>query len=103
MNPSIEFARKTALAYGAGASLRNMEFIENWNVPKLFAWEGQTGMLPYGARFLNGEGEDFMRRYSPKLGAKADPHYNVRGMAFEVRAGRVFAASTAPSVSIAAR
>ncbi|MFR4119652.1 MAG: FAD-binding protein [Bilophila wadsworthia] len=47
-----------ALAYGAGASLRNMEFIENWNVPKLFAWEGQTGMLPYGARFLNGEGED---------------------------------------------
>ena len=43
---------------------------------------------PYGARFLNGEGEDFMRRYSPKLGAKADPHYNVRGMAFEVRAGR---------------
>ena len=77
-----------ALAYGAGASLRNMEFIENWNVPKLFAWEGQTGMLPYGARFINGEGEDFMRRYSPKLGAKADPHYNVRGMAFEVRAGR---------------
>lgn len=77
-----------ALSYGAGAILRNMEFIENWNVPKLFAWEGQTGMLPYGARFLNGEGEDFMRRYSPKLGAKADPHYNVRGMAFEVRAGR---------------
>lgn len=77
-----------ALSYGAGATLRNMEFIENWNVPKLFAWEGQTGMLPYGARFLNGEGEDFMRRYSPKLGAKADPHYNVRGMAFEVRAGR---------------
>ena len=90
-----------ALAYGAGASLRNMEFIENWNVPKLFAWEGQTGMLPYGARFLNGEGEDFMRRYSPKLGAKADPHYNVRGMAFEVRAGR--ARSDTPAGSSDAR
>lgn len=77
-----------ALAYSAGATLRNMEFIENWNVPKLFAWEGQTGLLPYGARFLNSDGEDFMRRYSPKLGAKSDPHYNVRGMAFEVRAGR---------------
>ena len=76
------------LAYEAGATLRNMEFIENWNVPKLFAWEGQTGLLPHGARFLNGKGEDFMRRYSPKLGAKADPHYNVRGMAFEVMAGR---------------
>lgn len=76
------------LAYEAGATLRNMEFIENWNVPKLFAWEGQTGLLPHGARFLNAKGEDFMRRYSPKLGAKADPHYNVRGMAFEVLAGR---------------
>ena len=76
------------LAYEAGATLRNMEFIENWNVPKLFAWEGQTGLLPHGARFLNGKGEDFMRRYSPKLGAKADPHYNVRGMAFEIMAGR---------------
>ena len=78
----------SALAYEAGATLRNMEFIENWNVPKLFAWEGQTGLLPHGARFLNGRGEDFMRRYSPHLGAKADPHYNVRGMALEVRAGR---------------
>ncbi len=76
------------LAYEAGATLRNMEFIENWNVPKLFAWEGQTGLLPHGARFLNGRGEDFMRRYSPKLGAKADPHYNVRGMAYEILAGR---------------
>lgn len=76
------------LAYEAGATLRNMEFIENWNVPRLFAWEGQTGLLPHGARFLNGKGEDFMRRYSPRLGAKADPHYNVRGMAYEVMAGR---------------
>lgn len=78
----------SALAYEAGATLRNMEYIENWNVPKMFAWEGQTGLLPHGARFLNGQGEDFMRRYSPKLGAKADPHYNVRGMALEVLAGR---------------
>lgn len=78
----------SALAYEAGATLRNMEFIENWNVPRQFAWEGQTGLLPHGARFLNGQGEDFMRRYSPKLGAKADPHYNVRGMALESLAGR---------------
>ena len=29
-----------------------------------------------------------MSRYAPSLGAKGDPHYNVRGMAHEVAAGR---------------
>ena len=28
-----------------------------------------------------------MKKYSPKFGAKADPHYNTRGMVHEVRAG----------------
>lgn len=77
-----------ALAFAAGARLRNMEFLQDWNVPVQFAWEGQTGMLPYGARFLNKEGEDFMLRYSPERGAKVDPHYNIRGMALEAREGR---------------
>ena len=69
------------LALEAGARLRNMEFLQHWNVPVQFAWEGQTGMLPYGARFLNRDGEDFMKKYSPKRGAKVDPHYNIRCMA----------------------
>lgn len=56
-------------------------------MPVDFAWEGQTGLLPKGARFLNNKGEDFMLKYSPKFGAKADPHYNTRGMICEVRAG----------------
>lgn len=76
------------LALEAGARLRNMEFLQHWNVPVQFAWEGQTGMLPYGARFLNRDGEDFMKKYSPKRGAKVDPHYNIRGMALEAREGR---------------
>jgi succinate dehydrogenase / fumarate reductase flavoprotein subunit len=76
------------LALRAGAELRNCEFIKVWNVPEKFAWEGQTGLLPKGARFLNASGEDFMQRYSPKLGANTDPHYNVRGMAIEAREGR---------------
>lgn len=76
------------LALKAGLPLRNFEFIRVWNTPALFAWEGQTNMLPRGARFINGRGEDFMRRYSPVHGAKGDPHYNVRGMAHEVSAGR---------------
>ena len=77
-----------ALAFNAGVTLRNCEFLRIWNVPMQFAWEGQTGLLPKGARFLNKNGEDFMKRYSPKFGAKADPHYNIRGMAIEIREGR---------------
>ena len=76
------------LAFNAGLPLRNFEFIRVWNTPKLFAWEGQTNLLPHGARFVNRLGEDFMSRYAPTLGAKGDPHYNVRGMAHEVAAGR---------------
>lgn len=76
------------LALDAGLPLRNFEFIRVWNTPALFAWEGQTNMLPCGARFINSRGEDFMRRYSPVHGAKGDPHYNVRGMAHETLAGR---------------
>ncbi len=76
------------LAFDAGARLRSYEFVQNWNVPKFFSWEGQTSLLPKGARFLNGKGEDFMERYSTAFGARSDPHYNVRGMALEVMAGR---------------
>ena len=76
------------MALNAGAELRNMEFIQVWNTPKRFSWEGQTFLLPFGACFRNGEGEDFMGKYSTKYGAKGDPHYNVRGMALEVLAGR---------------
>jgi len=76
------------LALNAGVALRNCEFLMVWNLPKKFSWEGQTGLLPKGACFRNALGEDFMQRYSPKYGAKADPHYNVRGMALEAHQGR---------------
>jgi succinate dehydrogenase/fumarate reductase flavoprotein subunit len=75
------------IAWNAGCAVRNFEFWKVWNVPVDFAWEGQTGLLPKGACFLNSKGEDFMWKYSPKFGAKADPHYNTRGMMCEVRAG----------------
>lgn len=77
------------MAYRAGAELKNCEFAQVWNVPKLFAWEGQTKLLPLGARFVNTKGESYMDRYSPRFGANTDPHYNVRGMAIEAREGRV--------------
>jgi succinate dehydrogenase/fumarate reductase flavoprotein subunit len=76
------------MAFRAGAEVHNFEFAAVWNVPKLFAWEGQTTLLPLGARFVNARGESFMDKYSPKLGANTDPHYVVIGMALECREGR---------------
>lgn len=75
-------------ALRAGVRLRNFEYLKVWNVPRAFCWEGQTMLLPLGARFVNSEGEDFMRRYAPRLGAKMDPHYNTRAMVEEYLAGR---------------
>jgi succinate dehydrogenase / fumarate reductase, flavoprotein subunit len=77
-----------AMALEAGVQMRNFEFVKVWNAPKDFAWEGQTMLLPLGARFVNSLDEDFMQKYSPKLGAKMDPHYNTRAMAEEYLAGR---------------
>ncbi|MDO4280613.1 MAG: FAD-binding protein [Peptococcaceae bacterium] len=76
------------LAYEAGAKLTNMEFGQVWNVPKLFSWEGQTILLPLGAKFVNAKGESFMDRYSPVLKGNTDPHYTTMAMALETRAGR---------------
>jgi len=76
------------MAFRHGAEMRNCEFAKVWNVPKLFAWESQTTLLPLGARFVNASGEPFMDKYSPVLGANTDPHYNVLGMAFEAREGK---------------
>lgn len=77
----------TRLAYDAGVKLTNFEFARVWNVPKLFAWEGQTVLLPLGARFVNAKGEDFMQRYSPVLGGNTDPHYTTIAMALEMEKG----------------
>jgi succinate dehydrogenase / fumarate reductase flavoprotein subunit len=75
------------LGLRSGAQLTNCEFVRVWNVPKLFAWEGQTYLLPLGAKFVNAKGESFMDRYSPVFGGNTDPHYVTRAMAFEARKG----------------
>ncbi|MGM9525834.1 MAG: FAD-binding protein [Peptococcaceae bacterium] len=72
----------------AGAKVRNFEFGRVWNVPKYFAWEGQTTLLPLGAKFVNRNGEDFMKKYSPVIGPNTDPHFTTIGMAMECREGR---------------
>ncbi len=76
------------MAFEAGAQLQDLEFARVWNMPRLFAWEGQTHLFPLGARFVNRLGENFMNRYSPVLGPNTDPHFTTIGMALEIRAGR---------------
>jgi succinate dehydrogenase/fumarate reductase flavoprotein subunit len=76
------------LGLRAGAEASNCEFARVWNVPKLFSWEGQTYLLPLGAKFVNAKGESLMDKYSPILGANTDPHYITRAMAIEAREGR---------------
>ena len=85
------------LAYQAGAELCNMEFAEVWNVPKLFSWEGQTVLLPLGAKFVNAKGESFMERYSPVLKGNTDPHYTTMAMAMETTATAILVPATLQS------
>ncbi len=85
-----ETAEGLEMAFRAGAELRNTEFSRVWVVPKLFGWEGQTTLLPLGARFVNAKGENFMEHYTthPVLSGNTDPHYVALGMSMEMRAGR---------------
>lgn len=87
---NTETAEGLEMAFRAGAELRNIEFSRVWVVPKLFGWEGQTTLLPLGARFVNGQGENFMNYYTDneKLAGNTDPHYTALGMCMEMRAGR---------------
>jgi succinate dehydrogenase/fumarate reductase flavoprotein subunit len=76
------------MAAEAGAELTNCEFIHVHNQPRLFEWEGQTKLLPLGARFVNAKNETFMNKYAPKFGANTDTNFNVLGMSLEAREGR---------------
>lgn len=76
------------MAWDAGAELLNMEFARVHPAPRLFAWEGARKLFASGARFVNGQGENFMAKYSPRLGLNVDPHFTGISMAMELRAGR---------------
>jgi succinate dehydrogenase / fumarate reductase, flavoprotein subunit len=71
----------------AGLEVSNLEFNRVWIVPRQFQWEGQTHLLPLGARLVNTKGEAFMGKYSPKFGTNTDPHFVSRGMAVEAILG----------------
>jgi len=67
----------------AGLDASNLEFNRVWIMPRQFQWEGQTYLLPLGAKLINDKGEVFMDKYSPVFGTNTDPHFVSRGMAIE--------------------
>jgi succinate dehydrogenase/fumarate reductase flavoprotein subunit len=72
----------------AGAEQKNCEFVNIGTRTKDFAWEGLTSLLPFGAKYVNSNGEHFMDKYSPLLGSNTDYNYIAISMAFEERRGR---------------
>ena len=71
----------------AGLEVSNLEFNRVWIMPRQFQWEGQTYLLPLGAKLVNAKGEVFMEKYSPVFGTNTDPHFVSRGMAIEALLG----------------
>jgi succinate dehydrogenase/fumarate reductase flavoprotein subunit len=77
-----------ALAYNAGATLNNMEFLTFDIDPGPYGLEGESLLGAFGARLLNGKNQDFMRKYDPINGMDAHVRLSTRAMAKEVKAGR---------------
>ena len=76
-----------SMAYKAGASLANMEYVRMTLVPKGFSAPGLNAFAGEGATFINGLGESYMTKYH-KLGDKAPRNVMVYAALMEVREGR---------------
>nr|WP_242825018.1 FAD-binding protein [Dehalobacter sp. DCA] len=77
-----------ALAYNAGATMTNMEFLSFETVPGVYGEEGACLKGTFGCRLLNSENRDFMWDYNPKDGLGGPARITTRAMAKEVREGR---------------
>jgi succinate dehydrogenase/fumarate reductase flavoprotein subunit len=77
----------TLLAYKAGAAMRNAEFSYTRPSTPRYYFEGIAFAIQDGARFVNEKGEQFMKRYDPVRGDRADVPVIARAMAMEHQAG----------------
>ncbi len=77
----------TLLAYKAGATLRNAEFSYTRPSTPRHYFEGIAFAIQDGAHFVNEKGEQFMKRYDPERGDRADVPVIARAMAMEHQAG----------------
>ncbi|MDR2400933.1 MAG: FAD-binding protein [Deferribacteraceae bacterium] len=77
-----------ALAYDAGATLNNMEFLTFDIDPGAYGLEGGSLLGAFGARVLNRKNQDFMWKYDPVNGMDAHVRLSTRSMAREVKEGR---------------
>ena len=76
-----------SMAFKAGASLANMEYVRMTLVPKGFSAPGLNAFAGEGATFINGLGESYMTKYHA-LGDKAPRHVMVHAALMEVKEGR---------------
>jgi len=75
------------LALDAGAALMNMEYANGYIATNTkFDSHGQCILAAIGGQYLNGQGEPFLRRYSPRVPPPI--HIIARAMATEIREGR---------------
>jgi adenylylsulfate reductase, subunit A len=75
------------LAFEAGATLANMEFLRMTIVPKGFSAPGLNAFTGMGSHFINGLGERYMTKYHEKA-EKAPRNWLVWGTLSEIKAGR---------------
>ncbi|MBI4320140.1 MAG: FAD-binding protein [Chloroflexi bacterium] len=76
-----------AMAFRAGATLANMEYVLVSVVPHGFSAAGLNALTGMGGRFINAQGEQFMERYFPK-GMNAPRHKLAEAVLTEMREGR---------------
>ena len=75
------------MAYRAGATLANMEYVRMTLVPRGFSAPGLNAFAGEGATFINALGESYMTKYH-ELGDKAPRNNMVYAALMEIKEGR---------------
>lgn len=76
-----------AMAFRAGVTLANVEYLRMTLVPRGFSAAGLNALVGMGAKLVNGREEEFMTRYDP-LGMQGPRYKLVQGVLSELRAHR---------------